>query len=228
MVVVGAGSGWMFLNLRTVTYATGVGEQRRVLLADGSRLSLDADSYLKVRMTGASREVRLKRGRAFFDVAHDTKRPFNVVSGQTETRAVGTRFGVSNDNGLVRVTLVQGSVEVRTRADDAAPATKLSPGQQLIADLGKHQERVVLVDAASATSWVSGRVVFRDTTLREAISEVNRYSRRKIVLEPSDLGAAAIAGSFDVGDTDSFVTGVRSLFDLKSHTGDDGSIVLTK
>ena len=101
------------------TFDTDVGQMTVVRLEDGSRLSLNTDSRVRVRFTKGERHVELIRGQAFFEVAHDTTRPFLVSSGSTEVRAVGTQFDVRADgSNLVRVVLAEGRVAVRD--DDVA------------------------------------------------------------------------------------------------------------
>ena len=92
-------------------YTTAVGEQRVIQLADGSNVSLDTDSRIRVRFAGAERRLELERGQALFDVADDG-RPFVVVAGDTSITAVGTVFDVRRHSDGVKVTLVSGVVDV--------------------------------------------------------------------------------------------------------------------
>lgn len=201
---------------RGEAYATGVGEQRLVSLEDGSRLRLDTDTLVRVRYTDARRGVDLVRGQAFFDVAHDASRPFVVEAGDHAIRALGTRFDVMRQDRDVKVTLVAGSVEVR----QDGRAWTMSPGQGFSAR-GDQIEPPRPVDVAAATSWTSGRLVFRATPLKEAAAEVNRYSTEKIVLETPQLETVPVSGVFDVGDTRAFVAAVSDLFNLKAEQVDD-------
>lgn len=226
VVVLLAGVGVAWPLATTTTYASAIGEQRRIQLADGSRLTLDTDSSASVRITRAARRVALKRGRALFEVAHDATRPFTVSADGTETRAIGTRFTVTNLRGAVTVTLVQGSVEVRSERD--ARPSRLNPGQQIVVVDRHEPAKVSIADIGAATSWTTGRLVFRDKPLAGAIDEVNRYSKKKVVLGASEFSDTRISGFFDAGDTTSFAVGVAEFLDLKTKTTDDGSIVLEK
>jgi transmembrane sensor len=205
----------------TPTYVTAVGEQRLVRLGDGSRIHLNTDSKVRVAFRAAERRLVLERGEAFFDVAHDARRPFVVVAGDAQVRALGTRFDVRRTNGDVAVTLVEGRVHVQQDGQAAV----LAPNQQVTASrrgLGVTRR----ADATQLTSWTTGRLVFHQTPLAQAIAEVNRYADRKIALEAPELAARQVNGVFDVGDTDSFVRGVSALFDLKASTGPNGAIRL--
>jgi transmembrane sensor len=207
------------------TYATGVGEQRLVVLKDGSRVRLNTDTRVAVRFAGGERRLTLRRGEAFFEVAHDPARPFLVDAGAADVRALGTRFDVRREPGAVQVVLVEGSV--RVRRDDSADAWTLKPSQQLTVRKGDGA-RLAEADAGRATSWTSGRLVFRDTPLGEAVAEVNRYAPRKVVLADPALAAAPVSGVFDTGDTAAFVAAATSLFDLTAEAGADGATRLRR
>jgi len=220
-LAVGAGT-WLYLQARP-TYSTKIGEQRLVRLADGSSVRLDTDSRIDVAFTSGARNITLKRGQAFFDVAHDSARPFLVAAGPVTVRAVGTRFDVRAYEGQATVTLVAGVVEVRRQG--AAPQFwMLRPGQQVEAAAPAPTPRTVNVEAA--TSWTSGRVVFEGIPLSAAVEEINRYSTHKIVLRAPGAAATPVTGSFETGDTDAFVSAVSDLNGLRATRQPDGEIVL--
>jgi transmembrane sensor len=205
------------------SYATGSTEQRVVRLEDGSRVHLNVGSKVRVAYGRAERRLVLSRGEAFFEVAHNPKRPFIVDAGGANVRALGTKFDVRRDDGQVRVTLLEGVVRVNR---DASPqAWTLAPNQQLTITRSGGAQRTA-ADAARSTSWTSGRLIFHQTPLATAVAEVNRYGARKVELEGADLSGRLVNGIFDVGDTDAFVEGVSALFDLQATTGPDGSIRL--
>lgn len=195
------------------TYATAVGAQRLEVLADGSRVRLNTDTRIQVRLSNSERNIRLLKGEAFFEVAHDAGRPFVVEADGARVRALGTKFDVRRDNGRVSVTLVQGSVEVRQSR--TAPATKLAPGQGLtVTEQGV--SRPQRQDVADATDWINGQLSFNGVPLRDAVAEMNRYTVRKIVLTaPDAVGAERVSGRFEAGDTDNFVAALGAVYGLK-------------
>lgn len=200
-----------FTVLQGEQYATGVGEQRLVSLDDGTRLRLDTDTRVKVMFGEDGRDVRLIKGQAFFDVAHDAARPFVVHADDAQVRALGTRFDVRLAGAAVKVTLVEGSVEVTD--GKASKAWRLAAGETLATGEAKPQPR--RIDVAAATSWTSGRLIFRETPLAQAVAEVNRYSRQKVVIDVARLQAVPVSGVFEVGDTPAFVAAVSDLFELE-------------
>lgn len=193
-------------------YETAIGEQRIVRLADGSKIRLDTNSRLRVRLTGEARRIELQSGQAFFEVAHDPSRPFVVRAAGSEVRALGTRFDVRRRGDAVQVVLVEG--RVRVNAPEPGSEVTLQPGQQVEVRDGKAASPT-RVDAASATSWTAGRLVFQNQPLSAAIDEVNRYSRAKVVLDAPGLTSTPVSGSFESGDTEAFVNAVKALHDLR-------------
>src|SRR5262249_36488345 len=84
-------------------YKTKVGEIRRVPLSDGSAVTVNSSTDLKVRMEKRSRQIELERGEAWFEVAKDAKRPFVVIAGRVKARAIGTAFSVRRREAGVEV-----------------------------------------------------------------------------------------------------------------------------
>lgn len=215
----GAGVTVVAVQQLTPTYATRDIEQKVVRLEDGSRVHLNVDSRVKVAFRDGERRVTLTRGEAFFDVAHDAARPFVVEADGARIRALGTKFDVRRLGGDVRVTLLQGAVQVSPA--DGAGAVVLAPNQEALVARGV--VRKTASDAIRTTSWTTGRLVFRETPLAAAVAEVNRYSDRKVELAGADLGGRPVSGFFDVGDSESFARGVADLFDLGLSRGADGA-----
>lgn len=215
----GAVAVWTYMESHP-SYVTKVGEQRLVQLPDGSSVRLDTDSRVDVTFSHGERCLRLERGQAFFDVAHDPSRPFLVDAGAITVRAIGTRFDVRRDGTEPTVTLVQGVVQVRR---DSGQAWTLQAGQQITPTVAAAPQPANL-DAA--TSWTDGRVVFQGLPLSAAVAEVNRYAVHKIRLEAPTVAGVPVTGSFQTGDAAAFANAVAHLHDLRATTQADGTIVL--
>lgn len=207
-----AGGALLAWQAREPVFATDVGGQQLQVLPDGSRVRLNTDTMVRIAFRGGERRVVLERGQAFFDVAHDVSRPFVVEADGARVRALGTKFDVRHDTAVVKVTLVQGRVEVR--AGDGQEAV-LSPGEAIVADR-RGLSRVAAVDAGEVASWTTGRLTFSGVPLRDAVAEVNRYSERKVVLDATEsVAGELVSGQFVAGDVENFVAGARSLYGLK-------------
>lgn len=220
--ILGLGS-WVLLQ-DAGRYSTGVGEQRLVVLEDGSRMRLNTDSVVRVRYSRGERRVDLARGEAFFEVAHNPSRPFIVAADGTQVRALGTKFDVRREPQAVQVTLLEGRVRVD---QDHRPTATLAPDQTLtVTAKGVSPPRSA--DARAAASWTTGRLTFQGLPLAAAVAEVNRYTTRKVVLDaPPALAQRPVSGVFDVGDPEAFAAAAASLLDLSTAPQADGSIRLS-
>jgi transmembrane sensor len=201
---------------------TAVGEQRLEQLADGSRVRLDTNSKVEVRLRRSERAITLVAGQAFFEVAKDARRPFLVTANGSTVRAVGTRFGVRIDGGTVAVVLTEGSVRV---ADAAAGSTMLRPGQTVTLIDGKVGTPGP-ADVEALTSWTTGRLIFRDTPLVAAVAEMNRYGRTPIVLATSRAGTLRVNGVFDSGNSDAFIAAASAVSGLRADRTPNGRVRL--
>jgi transmembrane sensor len=104
-------AGTWFLGQRNL-YSTGVGEQRSIVLSDGSTVELNSRTRLRVRFSDAERDIDLLSGQALFEVAKNPQRPFVVTTGGAHVRAVGTQFDVYRKSSGTVVTVVEGKVAV--------------------------------------------------------------------------------------------------------------------
>lgn len=184
-----------------VAYRVPAGEQLRVTLNDGSVTNLDSDSVMTVQMSTQARAITLVDGRALFDVAHDTSRPFSVSAGAMRVIAVGTRFQVQRDAAEVLVTLEEGAVDVVRDAESGTVSERLRPGEQLRFDQASGAWSKADVQTDVTTSWAQGRHIFRDTPLDAALAEVNRYAQPKVRLDDPALAELTISGNFVIGDS---------------------------
>ncbi|MGH8081303.1 MAG: FecR family protein [Lysobacter sp.] len=212
-------------------YQTGVGQRSVVTLDDGSVITLNTDSRVSAHYRAGLRAVTLERGQALFKVAKDRTRPFVVSAGGRQVTALGTEFDVYLSKRAFEVTLLEGRVTVTRDAAraaahaSAAPLAELRPGQQFIA-LAKTQPQVRAADVKRVVSWRHGQIVFENERLEDAIVEMNRYSRRQIVLSDPQLASLKISGAFNTGDTGTFVDALTAYFPIEHSAPHDDTIVL--
>jgi transmembrane sensor len=204
------GVAW-YMSQRAQTYDSPVGEQHLVVLADGSKVTLDARSRLRVRLTQRDRDLHLLAGQALFEVAADPLRPFTVRSRSVTVRAVGTRFDVIERADGATVTVIQGSVEVRPESGAGAHTPfMLSAGEQVVVSSSAGLTPPVQTDVAAAISWTAQRLVFESAPLARVIEDFNRHNTRQLVLRNSQLGELRITGTFAANQPESFVRFLRS------------------
>jgi transmembrane sensor len=215
----------LFWTMRPLAYETRVGEQSAIRLEDGTRVRLDTDTRLEVKFASGVRQVRLARGQALFDVAHDATRPFKVDAGLTEVHALGTEFDVRRDSRGVLVALFAGKVGLGKPG--ATPTQTLAPGQRIeVTRAGPGA--VSPADRAALTGWTEGRIQFDRTPLGTAVAEVNRYAARPVVLDTPRFSSERVTGGFDTGDSAAFVEAVTALYPLAAARDADGTIRLVE
>jgi transmembrane sensor len=226
-VVIGVvGAAALYLNLHLPDYyQTDIGERRVVALPDGSRISMDSDTRVRVVYRKTARAITLDRGRSRFDVAHDSSRPFTVTAGPRTVVAVGTSFDVERLQSTVLITLIQGQVVVEGAEPQlSTPTISLNAGEQLVVSRDT-KPNIVAADPQVARAWESGRLLFRDEPLGDAVARVNRYTTHAIQIDPS-IASIRISGVFNAGDIGSFVSAVTSYFAVQASTTGDNSILL--
>ncbi|HYJ42047.1 MAG TPA: FecR domain-containing protein [Steroidobacteraceae bacterium] len=195
-------------------FETGRGEQRVIVLADGSRMSLDAMTRVKVVYGHDERRVTLTSGRANFEVARDLARPMNVHAGPRTVTALGTVFTVEREPHDVVVTLVEGRVAV-TSGNRARALIEMKPLQQLrIDDDGAITMRDGL-DPVLAMAWREGKLIFDNEPLVDVVATMNNYVTTPIVVEGS-ARELRVSGVFKAGDTPAFVEAMESLFPVEA------------
>lgn len=213
-------------------FATAKGERRTVRLADGSAITLNTDSAIRVGYVADRRLVRLLRGQALFEVAKDPHRPFVVQAGAKQVTALGTIFEVRLlDADRMRVTLVEGKVVVdegEGRPDEAAPAmvpAVLAPGDALVVSDEARPVRFK-VDTDQQLRWREGFVEFNDATLAEAVAEMNRYAGKQLVIGDPATGRLRVSGVFRTGSPERFAAIVGELLPVRQRSLPDGGVEL--
>lgn len=210
---------------KTEVYATGLGQHRAVTLADGSTLAMNAATRLSVTLRRDRREVTLDQGEVIFDVAHDSRRPFEVVAGDRTVRVVGTQFDVRRHDGELSVTVARGAVEVRPTEGASGRAYRLRPDQRLEHREGSPDVRVAAVDAQEVLGWRSGRVVYREQPLSEVVADLNRQFPSQIRIEDPALAATPISGVLVLDDQDAVIDRLALLVPIRAVRSDAGLVL---
>jgi transmembrane sensor len=195
---------WVSPWLREDHYLSGVGEIRSVALEDGSDMVLDTASDAVVHFDTAARRINLKEGEALFKVAKNPTRPFLVHAGDVTVRAIGTLFSVQNNAAGVAVTVAEGVVEVDR--NDGRETQLLTADQTAL--ITKERPLAVRVQSTDETerqlTWHTGRLEFDGQSLSAAVAQLNRYSRRQIIVTDPQLAGRPVVGSFRSTDLESF------------------------
>jgi transmembrane sensor len=208
-------------------YRTPVGGLESVPMADGSTVTLNTDTALRVLYTERTRRVKLERGEAFFEVAKDLKRPFVVEVGNRRVMAVGTQFSVRRADDEVEVIVTEGTVRLTHVDALALPSTVEEDGGQTaeeflpagtmaqIGESGVTRKEESLTAAAEQLSWRQGVLHFRETTLAQAVSEFNRYNSRQVIIQDPAVAGYLVAGDFRATNVEAFVRLIQHGYPIK-------------
>jgi transmembrane sensor len=220
--------------MKSTAITTGVGEQHVLVLKDGTRITLNTDTRLKVRFDKKQRHIDLEKGEALFEVAKRPEWPFVVSTGEKDVLALGTVFLVRQDVKQIAVTLLEGRVEVISKAASSADEGAVRPPLKKDTQSAAVDRKQYIVLAAGqrvifepngatrldepsldkVTAWKRGLVEFDNTPLADAIAEMNRYSVVPVELKTEDRIDVRVSGVFRAGDSQDFARAVAQAYGL--------------
>ncbi len=210
---------WQWLMPSTYRVATGGRESIR--LADGSQMELNTNTIAKVRINPWQRQVELVQGEAYFNVAHETARAFEVQAGSGIIRDLGTAFEVYKTKGKVLVAVEEGNVTVSTRQ-----TKQLAAGQQIAYDGDGEFLNLAPQPIGRMTAWRQGQIVFHDQRLDAVLAEIARYHDKDIRLANTKLAALRVSGAFPVNNLDNMLASVARVLHIRMERQGD-AILLT-
>jgi transmembrane sensor len=210
-------------------FTTQFAETRQLALQDGTQLALGPKSAVEVTFSSQKREVTMAPGEAFFEVSHDPARPFVITAGDTEITVVGTRFDVKYDAGGVRVSVVEGLVQVRPPS--AVPFLKAPP---LAVSAGREanvlRAGAPVVQAVQrgdrADAWRTGELNYADVPLGEIVSDLNRYLPGEIRVSSDALSKERLTASFRADQAAQFLDSLPGVLPLVVQRQAGGRVVL--
>lgn len=210
-------------------YATAKGEMRTVPLGDGSRVTLNTDTRIKVYDDEGRRRIRVLRGEVLIEDA-GTALPTLVEIDGTHLEASAATFVVRKLEGRPPQVLVQ---DGRVVLADATRSAKfpLAPNTALSLPEGKQTEwRPTPLSSGQMgreLAWREGKIALQGETLAEAAAAYARYSRTPIVIADRDLAKMQVTGLFAANNPLGFSRAVAEVFDAEVRQ-EDGRIVLAR
>lgn len=213
-------------------YETAVGEQAVVTLADGSELTLNTHSRVRVDYSREARILRLERGELHIAVAHDAERPLSVIVQDKIVQAVGTAFNLRiTDHQHVELIVSEGKVAVREgiagaeserqarRKLEAADVRAVNRGEKLVLNSDSRPvQKLDPVALSDTLSWREGKLIFRGETLAQALDEINRYTTTQFEFAEPALAEIRIAGLFQAGDVPGLLSALEQNFAIRADT----------
>ncbi|HLO57351.1 MAG TPA: FecR domain-containing protein [Bacteroidales bacterium] len=206
LVVLGVASVSIVNRFSKVTFTASLMDKgRSIELADGSVIYLNSNATLTYpkHFGKKIREVRLD-GEAYFEVKHESDRPFIIYAGDARIRVLGTTFNVNSSNSEkhAEVYVTTGLVELSDR-NDLNNKVLIKPGS-----IGSiNHEKINLVKAVNANSiaWKTRSLTFSDTPIEEVISVVRSVYDTEIILKNVPNGTIKANGSFQGDPLDTVI-----------------------
>jgi transmembrane sensor len=197
-------SGW------AADYHSNIGEQKDIMLADGTRVWLNTATAMNVDYGGAARRIELVAGEVFIETGKDAGRAFAVDSGHGNMRALGTRFNVRRGADHTVLSVYDGAVEVKPHASERRVIVQAGQALRFTrAALGA----LTAADPAHQ-SWRRGLLVARDVSLREIVEELGRYRSGHIGVD-DDVADLQVYGSFPVLDAERTLAMLATVLPIK-------------
>lgn len=176
------------------------GVRSQIVLPDGSRVWLNAESSISYRIPfdAAARNVRLT-GEAFFEVTKDERRPFRVESGNVDVTVLGTRFNCKAfpEDTVVEVVLAEGSVKLNSNGSPAGEEFILKPGERAVISNTTSQTAISSGNIAKYIGWHQGKIVFDECPLPEVASRLERWFDIEVLLDDPGILNYQISTTFE-------------------------------
>lgn len=213
-----AAGGFGALSAGAEVYRTEVGERRSLVLADRSKVLLDADSELRVRNRDTGCEATLERGRAHFDLGSRTTGSLTVRAGGCNLRIDRGTFEIETGEGTAaRILMLSGGGEVRL---DRSPVKTLVTGH-MFDETSTNVAPIAANTVERLTAWQDGRAIFNNDSLGAAVQIMNRYDRQRLTIGDASTADLRISGTFRVGDNAAFAEALKAVLPVDIEASDE-------
>lgn len=212
--------------------STKVGEQKNLVLSDGSEILLNTQTSVKIDYYSDKRVVHLLQGEAHFDVASNKSRPFTVYAGEHSVTAVGTAFNMEFlDSRQLELVVTEGKVLVKNSpkqgdAGQVVTADSVIQNQGVlvfsgerawVSDRIERRESLTQSEMSQNLAWQEGQLVFSGDNLESVLKEISRYSSQDFIIDNDALKQTQVAGYFKVGDINSLLASLEYSFGIAHH-----------
>jgi transmembrane sensor len=210
------------------TYSAGKGSISSVTLEDGSKVTLNANSSIRVLhdfMDHSNREVWIE-GEAFFEVMkRNDQKKFIVHTDNFDVEVLGTKFNVNDRSCKTEVMLTEGKVKLV--AKDQAPVI-MKPGEQVSRSNSKSEFKKRLVEPEKYTAWRNNIFVFENAPLLEVTDIIGNYYDVEMIIADSLLGTRQFTGSLPNNDLDLILLALRTSYRIEIQRRGDRIILRNK
>ena len=209
------------VQLHQQQIATQSQDAKTVRLPDGSTLTVNANTRLRIDFSASQRDIYLDRGQLFIEVAANKEQPLVVHAGHAQVRVVGTGFDVRRSQRQLVVSVAHGQVAF---IPDGKSAALLGASQRATYDYAKGSLEEQSLSPGEVADWRSGHLSFRNRELASLVDELDLYRPGVIELADGPLGRYKVSGNLDVSDPLALVKALPALIPVKNHLLDNGKI----
>ena len=208
-----------------LTLHTNIGETTELRLPDGSKVWLNQSSNVRYpeTFTGNTREIYLE-GEAFFDIAPNADKPFIIHAGNTQTRVVGTSFGIRAVKESDEVTVTVSTGIINFSAEGKPDHIELRQGEQGICNT----EKQILEKNANADpnylAWKTKVLVFKQSTLTEVAKVIENVYHIPVSVDGT-VANLEITSTFDQHGVDEIMQIIELTLGVKIENGDKGFVI---
>ncbi len=188
----------VLLQLRA-DHRTGTAEVSTLRLEDGSLVTLAPESAISVAYDASKRRIKLLAGEAFFEVAPNPGRPFEVATQDVHTAVLGTAFNVTREESGVTVAVEHGTVRVDYEAASPSLSEVLGAGQLMTVSWTGRTLRGN-GQASRIAAWRRGQLIAHDQTMGTVVDRLRRYYGGTIILPDGVLAKRRVTGVYNLAD----------------------------
>jgi transmembrane sensor len=205
------------LRLRA-DHISDTGRSEIIRMADGSVVTLNANSAIAIRFTPQERCIILLRGEVFVDVRPDPSRPFCVEAGGGKTTALGTAFDVDLRGAETQVAVEEHSVKIDAGA--ATTPTILQQNQSIVYDESGRVSDPQTLDPSTIGAWRQGRLAFENQPLGDIVTGIQRYLPGHVLVATANLRQKRLSGSLDLTHPKAALEDLAAAFEIRvTHIG---------
>lgn len=209
--------------------ATTIGQIKKLVLPDGTTVTLDTNSRLEVQFDDKVRRVKLTQGRARFDVKADPARSFVVAAAGKLVTVQDAGFDVQIIPQGLCLSAMRGTVDIKADVPEIATAAtvRLDQGRTVRFDASGAATPSAPVEKGSE-QWVDGMLVYHGAPLSAVLADTNRYAQKPILLGDPSLGDLKVTGVFRPLPVDQLAASLAAAFDLDVRKEPNGSLTLVR
>jgi transmembrane sensor len=217
---------WFFNS--NITISTPYAKKQEVILPDGSRILLNANTtieYPRALNWKHNRTVKLK-GEAYFKVKHGN--PFSAYTKNLTVAVLGTEFNIKERRGTTIVALVKGKIEIKGTSSNHLKPTIMKPEE-----LFKYNETTKETLKASTNTevniaWMSNKTLAENTTVSGIIKDFEDIYGQRLILEDKSLYNRTIDGVIPMGNKENTLFVIANILNVQIHQQGDTILLKTR